>query len=95
MILGFVGPFHLVVEYCEHGSLKTYLKQIRIKEPTYVNDDTDFFIEHAARLLSFCWQISKGMQYLSDIKVSIILSLLLIDLPFSLVALVERCWPWA
>ena len=27
------GPFHLVVEYCEHGSLKNYLRNVRGQEP--------------------------------------------------------------
>lgn len=68
------GPFYLVVEYCERGSLKNYLRSIRTKEPIYMNGSTQFYAEHAAELLSFAWQISKGMQYLSEIKVSKILA---------------------
>ena len=63
------GPFHLVVEYCEHGSLKNYLRNIRIQEPIYVNGATQFYRQHAEQLMSFSWQISQGMQYLSEIKV--------------------------
>lgn len=64
------GPFHLVVEYCEHGSLKSYLRTVRTLEPAYVNGINEFYTEHAQQLMAFSSQISKGMQYLSDIKVS-------------------------
>lgn len=63
------GPFHLVVEYCEHGSLKNYLRNVRGQEPIYMNGATQFYTQHAAELMGFSWQISKGMQYLSDMKV--------------------------
>lgn len=64
-----VGPFHLVVEYCEHGSLKNYLRNIRTQDPIYMNGCAQFYASHSTELLNFSWQISKGMQYLSDIKV--------------------------
>lgn len=64
------GPFYLVVEYCENGSLKNYLRMVRTMEPIYMNGSTQFYAEHSAELLSFTQQISRGMQYLSEIKVS-------------------------
>lgn len=62
------GPFHLVVEYCELGSLKSYLRSIRTQEPDYINAACEFYSEYASQLMSFSYQISKGMQYLSGIK---------------------------
>lgn len=65
------GPFHLVVEYCEHGSLKSHLRNVRTQEPIYMNGATQFYTAHAEELMGYSWQISKGMQYLSDMKVCI------------------------
>lgn len=68
------GPFHLVVEYCEMGSLKSHLRKIRSSEPIYMNGCTQYYTEHATELLGYAWQISKGMQYLSEIKVSCVIN---------------------
>ncbi len=36
-----LGPPYLIVEYCEHGSLQSYLKNNRTKPITYLAADSD------------------------------------------------------
>ncbi|XP_071952931.1 proto-oncogene tyrosine-protein kinase receptor Ret-like [Antedon mediterranea] len=78
------GPLLVIVEYCENGSLRKFLRENR-KRPIY-SDHTltpnserslpfDEFGSHSNTttlrprdLLSFAWQICKGMHYLSTLK---------------------------
>ncbi|CAG2225130.1 RET [Mytilus edulis] len=73
------GPTYLIVEYCEHGSLLSYLRNSRLEENGYVNQryKPSKHISNPKEppelltirdLLSFGWQIAKGMKYLSEIK---------------------------
>ncbi|WAQ96630.1 RET-like protein [Mya arenaria] len=77
------GPFYLVVEFCEHGCLLSYLRRSRLQENGYINqqhmfkspashEQTDAQLTgdllFTRDLLSFAWQIAKGMTYLSEIK---------------------------
>ncbi len=77
------GPFYVIVEYCEHGALRSYLREIRQNECGYLesrrpDDDQnggnkkDELSIRPNDLLSFAWQIAKGMQYLSEMKVSVV-----------------------
>ena len=54
------GPLYLIIEFAEHGSLRNYLRSHR--ESTSTTDQFQI-------LLSFGWQISKGMAYLEGLKV--------------------------
>ncbi len=69
----------MIVEFCEHGALKYYLRSMRRSEALYttgrdISRDpegtklSDDVISHRD-LLSFSWQIAKGMAYLSQMKV--------------------------
>uniref|UniRef100_A0A182QEW6 Protein kinase domain-containing protein n=1 Tax=Anopheles farauti TaxID=69004 RepID=A0A182QEW6_9DIPT len=58
----------LIIEYCQYGSLKNYLRLSRKLE--VLNADYENAVDPITvkDILSFAWQISKGMAYLTDIK---------------------------
>ncbi|XP_042217006.1 proto-oncogene tyrosine-protein kinase receptor Ret-like isoform X2 [Homarus americanus] len=68
------GPVYIIIEYCQYGSLRNYLKRSRHAEfenrvgsgPTEIAAG-DYAIT-PKDLLSFAWQICKGMAYLTDMK---------------------------
>lgn len=53
------GPLYVVVEYASHGNLKNFL---------YNHKNTDFLDQD--RLLSFAYQVARGMEYLASRRVS-------------------------
>ena len=102
----FSGPLYVIVEFCQYGCLRTYLRRMRQKlrpnvqkQITSVEPNVQYtVVDHQGRdedgdadtedrnggqdprneeedfitskdLLSFAWQISKGMQYLSEMKI--------------------------
>ena len=79
----FSDSFYLIEEYCEYGSLRSYLRQFRQNNGNYSEegngngtntslDQQDTMIT-VKDLLAFSWQIAKGMSYLSDMKVILFL----------------------
>jgi proto-oncogene tyrosine-protein kinase Ret len=64
----------LVVEYCEHGSLRDYLRNCRhqrLQSPRGGLPAESLGGKTAVTnkdLLSFCWQIANGMDYLCQMK---------------------------
>lgn len=61
------GPLYLIIEFAEHGSLRNYLRSERGSISKTTQQSSDKF----RILLSFGWQISKGMAYLEGLKVSV------------------------
>ncbi|XP_054715307.1 proto-oncogene tyrosine-protein kinase receptor Ret-like [Uloborus diversus] len=55
------GPLYVIVEYAEHGSLILYLRRMRARYPEAGGDFRE--------LLSFAWQVARGMQYLAEMKI--------------------------
>ncbi|XP_067673699.1 proto-oncogene tyrosine-protein kinase receptor Ret-like isoform X2 [Haliotis asinina] len=73
------GPFYVIVEYCKHGCLKNYLRSARFKDRKSWDENQNSGNSEPSRneqaielvmrdLLSFSWQIAKGMEYLSNMK---------------------------
>lgn len=60
----------IIIEYARYGALRSYLRLCRKLEYTGA-EFTDGMEPMSVRsILSFAWQICKGMSYLTDIKVS-------------------------
>lgn len=58
----------LIIEYCCHGSLRNYLRLSRKMGDSgaeYVNGMDEMTVQD---VISFAWQICKGMAYLADMK---------------------------
>ncbi|XP_046510884.1 proto-oncogene tyrosine-protein kinase receptor Ret isoform X2 [Equus quagga] len=72
------GPLLLIVEYAKYGSLRGFLRESRKAGPGYVGsggsrnssylDNPDERALTMGDLISFAWQISRGMQYLAEMK---------------------------
>ena len=76
-----IGPLYLIVEYAKFGSLRNFLRESRKVGPSYMSGGGDAnrnssYLENPddraltmGDLISFAWQISRGMQYLAEMKV--------------------------
>ncbi|XP_053167652.1 proto-oncogene tyrosine-protein kinase receptor Ret isoform X2 [Hemicordylus capensis] len=72
------GPLYLIVEYAKYGSLRSFLRESRKVGPSYVGNDANrnsSYLDNPDEraltmgdLISFAWQISRGMQYLAEMK---------------------------
>ncbi|GCB64320.1 hypothetical protein scyTo_0004583 [Scyliorhinus torazame] len=71
------GPLYLIVEYAKYGSLRSFLRESRKVGPSYLGegnrnssylDNPDERALTMGDLISFAWQISRGMQYLAEMK---------------------------
>ncbi|XP_033956030.1 proto-oncogene tyrosine-protein kinase receptor Ret [Pseudochaenichthys georgianus] len=72
------GPLYLIVEYAKFGSLRNFLRDSRKVGPSYMSRDSNrnsSYLENPddraltmGDLISFAWQISRGMQYLAEMK---------------------------
>ncbi|KAJ8412814.1 hypothetical protein AAFF_G00117650 [Aldrovandia affinis] len=72
------GPLYLIVEYAKYGSLRNFLRESRKVGPSYMGGDANrnsSYLENPDErvltmgdLISFAWQISRGMQYLAEMK---------------------------
>ncbi|KAF3708465.1 Proto-oncogene tyrosine-protein kinase receptor Ret [Channa argus] len=72
------GPLYLIVEYAKYGSLRNFLRESRKVGHSYMGRDANrnsSYLENPddraltmGDLISFAWQISRGMQYLAEMK---------------------------
>uniref|UniRef100_A0A8C5AC14 Proto-oncogene tyrosine-protein kinase receptor Ret n=1 Tax=Gadus morhua TaxID=8049 RepID=A0A8C5AC14_GADMO len=70
------GPLYLIVEYAKYGSLRNFLRESRKVGPSYMSGERNSsYLENPDEraltmgdLISFVWQISRGMQYLAEMK---------------------------
>ncbi|MEE6488714.1 hypothetical protein FKM82_015333 [Ascaphus truei] len=72
------GPLHLIVEYAKYGSLRNFLRESRKVGPSSMGGDSNrnsSYLDNPDEraltmgdLISFAWQISRGMQYLAEMK---------------------------
>nr|XP_033321805.1 proto-oncogene tyrosine-protein kinase receptor Ret isoform X1 [Megalopta genalis] len=76
------APVYLIIEFAEFGSLRNYLRRSRHLDSEGRNEDntaantnadpnvnaTSTYTVTSRDILSFAWQISKGMAYLAEIK---------------------------
>ncbi|KAG9485288.1 proto-oncogene tyrosine-protein kinase receptor Ret [Eleutherodactylus coqui] len=72
------GPLYLIVEYAKYGSLRSFLRESRKVGPSSVGGDSNrnsSYLDNPDEraltmgdLISFAWQISRGMQYLAEMK---------------------------
>ena len=77
LIIGkFRGPFYLIIEYAEHGSLKNYLRDLKTvietkSEESDILNKEEEFQKTRNETYNFAFQISKGMEYLEGLKVGV------------------------
>ncbi|XP_078499070.1 proto-oncogene tyrosine-protein kinase receptor Ret [Lissotriton helveticus] len=72
------GPLYLIVEYAKYGSLRSFLRESRKVGPSYMSNDSNrnsSYLDNPDEraltmgdLISFAWQISRGMLYLAEMK---------------------------
>lgn len=66
------GPLYVIVEYAPHGNLRDFLRQHRPSsgyEPAIGEDLHDGNTLTQKDLISFAYQVAKGMEYLASRRV--------------------------
>ncbi|KAL1115765.1 hypothetical protein AAG570_006055 [Ranatra chinensis] len=63
-------PVYVIIEFCALGSLRNYLRKSRnVNPPDPGEPETEPRVDVTPKdILSFAWQICKGMSYLTEIK---------------------------
>lgn len=71
------GPLYVIVEYAPHGNLKDFLKKNRpiseFEVSKFDDDNKERKILTQKDLISFAFQVARGMEYLASRRVSSIL----------------------
>jgi len=70
------GPLYVVVEYAPHGNLRDFLRQHRPSsgyEPAIGTDLKEKKTLTQKDLVSFAYQVARGMEYLASRRVSLVL----------------------
>lgn len=76
-----VGSPMVIIEYAKHGSLRNYLRLSRKLECSGIEFCDGVEPVTARDILSYAWQICKGMAYLTEIKVLFSMILSTINIP--------------
>ena len=70
MQFGYAGPLYVIVEFAPHGNLRDFLKKhrpISLSDASQVSRGVKPLTEK--NLISYAYQVSRGMEYLSANKV--------------------------
>jgi len=68
-LLYILGPVYVITEFAPHGNLKDFLKSRRPVEHGCISDIEGVGTLTEKDLLSYAYQVSRGMQYLASRKV--------------------------
>ena len=69
LLYSFLGPLYVVVEYAAYGDLRQFLQDRRPGLEYEVGSQSSEVLR-LQDLLSFCYQVAKGMEFLSSRKVN-------------------------
>lgn len=75
------GPLYVVVEYAPHGNLRDFLRQHRPSsgyEPAIGTDLKEKKTLTQKDLVSFAYQVARGMEYLASRRVSLVVLLIFV-----------------
>ena len=64
------GPFYLIMEFAQHGSLRSYLRKKKCQQQRECGSSQISNKEFHKEVLNFSLQISQGMTYLEGLKVN-------------------------